>query len=60
MMRYTPFALLVVSAVALAGGSDVAMQPAPVRLDSGLVSGIVGSTADIRVFNGIPYASPPV
>ena len=59
-MRYTPFALLVVSALALVGGSDVATQTAPVRLDSGLVAGIAGSTAGIRVFKGIPYASPPV
>ncbi|MGC2332600.1 MAG: carboxylesterase family protein [Candidatus Acidiferrales bacterium] len=32
----------------------------PVHLDSGLVSGIAGSDATVRVFLGIPYAAPPV
>ncbi|HEX4133386.1 MAG TPA: carboxylesterase family protein [Bryobacteraceae bacterium] len=33
---------------------------APVKLDSGLVSGITGTNPDIRVFKGIPFAAPPV
>ena len=35
---------------------------APVRLDSGLVAGVVEGAADdaVRVFRGIPYAAPPV
>jgi para-nitrobenzyl esterase len=32
----------------------------PVRLDSGLVSGTAGSNPEVRVFRGIPYATPPV
>jgi len=33
----------------------------PVRTDSGLVSGIAGSTSDgVRVYKGIPFAAPPV
>lgn len=33
----------------------------PIRLDSGLVSGQrVGSSSDVRVYKGIPYAAPPV
>jgi para-nitrobenzyl esterase len=32
----------------------------PVHLDSGLVSGIPGSNAGVRVFRGIPYAAPPI
>lgn len=32
----------------------------PLRLDSGLISGVDGSTSDVRVFKGIPYAAPPV
>ena len=32
----------------------------PVHLDSGLVSGVAGSNADVRVFRGIPYAAAPV
>ncbi len=31
----------------------------PVHLDSGLVSGIAGSTPEVRVFRGIPYAAAP-
>lgn len=43
---------------ALAANSLFAASP--VRVDSGLVSGVAGSTPDIRVFKGIPYAAPPV
>jgi para-nitrobenzyl esterase len=32
----------------------------PVRIDAGLVSGTSGSTGEIRVFRGIPFAAPPV
>jgi para-nitrobenzyl esterase len=32
----------------------------PVRIDSGLVSGVPGREASITVFKGIPYAAPPV
>src|SRR5580658_2515420 len=32
----------------------------PVRTDSGLVSGVSGSTDDVRVYKGIPFAAPPV
>ena len=32
----------------------------PVHLNSGLVSGVAGSNASVRVFRGIPYAAPPV
>ena len=31
-----------------------------VRLDTGLVSGTSGTSADIRVYRGIPFAAPPV
>ncbi len=31
-----------------------------VRLDTGLVSGTSGTSADIRVYKGIPFAAPPV
>src|SRR5579863_1403683 len=33
---------------------------APVKLDSGLVSGVTGTNPDVRVFKGIPFAAPPV
>ena len=32
----------------------------PVRIDSGLVSGIPGSSDEVRVYKGIPFAAPPV
>src|SRR5215469_7721402 len=31
-----------------------------VHLDSGIISGITGSTPDVRVYKGIPFAAPPV
>ncbi len=32
----------------------------PVHLDSGLAAGVAGTNPDVRVFRGIPYATPPV
>ena len=32
---------------------------APVKLDSGMVSGITGTNPEVRVFKGIPFAAPP-
>jgi para-nitrobenzyl esterase len=32
----------------------------PVQLDTGLISGVQGRHADVRVFKGIPFAAPPV
>ena len=32
----------------------------PVRIDTGLVSGVPGSSDDVRVYKAIPYAAPPV
>jgi para-nitrobenzyl esterase len=32
----------------------------PVRIDSGLISGVEGASPEIRAFKGIPYAAPPV
>jgi para-nitrobenzyl esterase len=31
----------------------------PVRLDTGLVTGIAGTSPDVRVFRGLPFAAPP-
>jgi carboxylesterase type B len=60
MKLSTWFSTLVVTAIVLAGESGVATLPAPVRIADGLVSGIAGSTANMRVFRGIPFAAPPV
>jgi len=35
-------------------------EPAPVRTESGLVAGSHGSSPDVQVYRGIPYAAPPV
>jgi para-nitrobenzyl esterase len=32
----------------------------PIRLDSGLVTGVEGMAPEVRVFKGIPFAAPPV
>src|SRR5262249_10316233 len=32
----------------------------PVKLDSGMLSGMAGKNPEVRVFKGIPYAAPPV
>lgn len=32
----------------------------PVSTDAGLISGTTGSSAEVRVYKGIPYAAPPV
>jgi len=32
----------------------------PVRLDSGLISGVSGTSAEVRVYKGIPFAAAPV
>src|ERR1700689_4784008 len=41
-------------AVALPAAID-----APVKLDTGTVSGISGTNPEVRVFKGIPFAAPP-
>jgi para-nitrobenzyl esterase len=32
----------------------------PVRVEQGLLAGTNGSSADVRVYRGIPYAAPPI
>jgi para-nitrobenzyl esterase len=32
----------------------------PVRVEQGLLAGLNGSSADIRVYRGVPFAAPPV
>jgi para-nitrobenzyl esterase len=49
-----------VTAIVVVAPPGVATLPAPVRIDAGLVAGVAGGTADMRVFKGIPFAVPPV
>jgi para-nitrobenzyl esterase len=39
-----------------AATTDVAV----VHLDSGIISGVSGSTPEVRIYKGIPYAAPPL
>ena len=32
----------------------------PIRLDTGMISGVPGNSPDVRVYKGIPFAAPPV
>jgi para-nitrobenzyl esterase len=53
--------LPVIAACALATTALVpAAVSAPVRLESGSISGTVGSNGDVRIFRGVPYAAAPV
>jgi len=56
MMLSKRFSLLIVTAIVLADGPGLATLPATVRIDAGLVSGVAGATANMRVFKGIPHA----
>ena len=47
------------SLLALTAGVPAAV-PDPVRLDSGAISGTTGSSGDVRIFRGVPYAAAPV
>jgi para-nitrobenzyl esterase len=52
---------LLLTAVSLtATTSALAAIPAEVAIDSGIVAGTTGASAEIRVFKGIPFAAPPV
>ena len=51
--------VLAVSTI-VAAGQEAAATSSPVRLDSGLISGIAGSQPGVRVFKGIPFGAPPV
>lgn len=58
-MRTAPFGIATIFALAGLFVSPVITEE-PVHVDSGLVSGIAGADAAVRVFRGIPYAASPV
>lgn len=45
---------LVISTVTYAAIND------SIKIDTGLISGTVGTNPDVRIYRGIPYAAPPV
>jgi para-nitrobenzyl esterase len=54
-------ALLLVAGILLGATAILpAAMPDTIKLDSGLVSGVAGTSPDVRVFKGIPFAAPPV
>ena len=54
------FVPLVAALILTATAIVPASIPDPVKLDAGLVSGVPSTSADVRVFKGIPFAAPPV
>jgi para-nitrobenzyl esterase len=50
--------LLVVMSAMVAAGSGIAQQPAPIRIEGGLVQGT--SEDELAVYRGLPFAAPPV
>ncbi len=53
--------LIISFLLALGAPADVAAQrPEPVRIETGLLSGVHADRSDVIVFKGIPYAAPPV
>jgi para-nitrobenzyl esterase len=59
MLRASFLAVTILSVLTLAGEAFAAVKE-PVRLDTGLVSGMPGKSPDMRIFKGIPFAAPPV
>ena len=52
--------VVVLLAVLALTSTGVAAITDPVRVEQGLLAGTSGSSADIRVYRGIPFAAPPV
>ena len=52
--------LMLVAAILFAATAASAAITEPVKLDAGLVAGVAGNDAAVRVFKGIPFAAPPV
>jgi para-nitrobenzyl esterase len=59
MVTSERFSFLLVTATIFAGPARAALSDT-VRINAGLVSGVTGGTANMRVFKGIPFAAPPV
>jgi para-nitrobenzyl esterase len=54
------FPKLLVCALLLFAYTAFAAIPDPVRVEQGLLAGTSGTSPDMRVYRGIPYAAPPV
>src|SRR3984957_20683085 len=51
--------ILILSAIAGITAASAAIND-PVRVDTGMISGIAGNSPEVRVYKGIPFAAPPV
>jgi len=51
--------LLLIAICLLPSATSFAAIQEPIRLDTGLLTGIAGTSPDVRVFRGIPFAAPP-
>jgi para-nitrobenzyl esterase len=59
-MSFRSFAVLLSSLVMALSSSGIAAVTDPIRVEQGLLSGTNGSSGDVHVYRGIPYAAPPV
>jgi len=54
----TRFVVVLLAVLALTSAGVAAIAD-PVRVEQGLLAGTSGSSADVRVYRGIPFAAPP-
>ncbi len=59
-MRIRSFVVLMSFAVLTLSSAGWAAITDPVKVEQGLLAGTSGSSADIRVYRGVPFAAPPV
>jgi para-nitrobenzyl esterase len=59
-MSFRSAVLLLSSLIISLTSSGIAAVSDPVRVEQGLLSGTNGTSANVRVYRGIPYAAPPV
>jgi para-nitrobenzyl esterase len=59
-MRIRSVVVLLAIAVLALTQSGMSAITDPVKVEQGLLAGTSGSTSDIRVYRGIPFAAPPV
>ena len=50
--------LIVACMLAVTSAAFAAIQD-PIKTEAGLISGTSGSSPEVRVYKGIPYAAPP-
>ena len=59
-MRIRSFVVLMSFGVLALSSQGWAAITDPVKVEQGLLAGTSGSSADVRVYRGIPFAAPPV